>query len=85
MRSQQSLKGTGNGELVIGNRGKLCRLGTATDRVALKLKESDRELHLAVPKATDEKLFQEILIQKVFEFYPANITIHDRYFLFRTG
>jgi XisH protein len=49
-----------------------------TYRVALKLKEPDRELYLAVPKPAYETLFQEILIQEVFRLYPVNIIVYDQ-------
>jgi XisH protein len=49
-----------------------------TYRVALKLQEPDRELYLAVPQPTYEKLFQEILVQEVFRLYPVNIIIYSQ-------
>jgi XisH protein len=49
-----------------------------TYRVALKLQEPDRELYLAVPQPTYEKLFQEILVQEVFRLYPVNIIIYNQ-------
>ncbi len=49
-----------------------------TYRVALKLQEPDRELYLAVPQITYDTLFQEILIQKVFENYPVKIIVYSK-------
>jgi hypothetical protein len=49
-----------------------------TYEVALKLQEPDRELYLAVPKATYDTLFQEVLIQKVFEFHPIKILVYSK-------
>jgi XisH protein len=49
-----------------------------TYRVALEVQEPDRVLYLAVPKLTYETLFQEILIQKVFEFYPVKILVYNK-------
>jgi hypothetical protein len=49
-----------------------------TYRVALELQEPDRVLYLAVPKLTYETLFQEILIQKVFETYPVKILVYNK-------
>jgi hypothetical protein len=49
-----------------------------TYRVALKLQEPDRELYLAVPQSTYDKLFQEILVQEVFRFYPVNIIVYSQ-------
>ena len=49
-----------------------------TYRVALTLQEPDRELYLAVPNITYESLFQEILIQKVLEFYPIKIIVYNK-------
>jgi hypothetical protein len=49
-----------------------------TYRVALKLQEPERELYLAVPQPTYEKLFQEILVQEVFLLYPVNIIVYSQ-------
>ncbi|WP_416672070.1 element excision factor XisH family protein [Egbenema bharatensis] len=49
-----------------------------TYQVALNLQEPDRQLYLAVPKTTYDALFQELLIQKVFEFYPIKIIVYSK-------
>jgi hypothetical protein len=49
-----------------------------TYRVALQLQEPDRELYLAVPEATYTKLFQEVLVQEVFRFYPTKIIVYSQ-------
>jgi XisH protein len=49
-----------------------------TYRIALQLQEPDRELYLAVPKPTYEKLFQEVLVQEVFRFYPTKIIVYSQ-------
>ncbi|WP_309736021.1 element excision factor XisH family protein [Chamaesiphon sp. OTE_75_metabat_556] len=49
-----------------------------TYRVALQLQEPDRELYLAVPESTYDKLFQEVLVQEVFRFYPTKIIVYSQ-------
>jgi hypothetical protein len=49
-----------------------------TYRVALQLQEPDRELYLAVPEPTYDKLFQEVLVQEVFQFYPTKIIVYSQ-------
>jgi XisH protein len=49
-----------------------------TYRVALKLQEPDRHLYLAVPKPTYDTLFQEILIQEIFQLYPVSILVYSQ-------
>ncbi|WP_309742459.1 element excision factor XisH family protein [Chamaesiphon sp. OTE_20_metabat_361] len=49
-----------------------------TYQVALKLQEPDRELYLAVPKPTYDNLFQEVLVQEVFRFYPTKIIVYSQ-------
>jgi XisH protein len=47
-------------------------------QVTLKLQEPDREMYLAIPKATYDTLFQEVLIQKVLEFHPIKILVYSK-------
>ncbi|MFM2433084.1 MAG: hypothetical protein RLZZ511_4298 [Cyanobacteriota bacterium] len=49
-----------------------------TYKVALKLEEPDRTLYLAIPSATYESLFQEILIQATLRDYPIKLIVYDK-------
>ena len=49
-----------------------------TYQPALRLQEPDREPYLAIPKVTYDSLFQEFLIQKVFEYPPVKLLIYSK-------
>lgn len=49
-----------------------------TYQTALRLQEPDRELYLAIPQVTHDSLFQEILIQKVFEYHPVKLLVYSK-------
>ncbi|MBJ7901216.1 MAG: fatty-acid oxidation protein subunit alpha [Cyanobacteria bacterium RI_101] len=46
-------------------------------KVALKRVEPDRVIYLAIPSATYETLFEEILIQDLLEEYPIKLIIYN--------
>ncbi|MBE9032670.1 XisH family protein [filamentous cyanobacterium LEGE 11480] len=49
-----------------------------TYQVALRLKEPDRQLYLAVPNLVYYSLFQEVLVREVLQTHPVKLIIYDK-------